>query len=151
GTALEVEAGGVAVVVRQGTFQPEGSGHAATQVFRATEAQARAVVAGVRDAEAHVARAGQNGAAGALAPLQRGVNDTEQGDRRLGGSRTSGSHHGQRNQGLFHASFSKVKHGAPVRMDTRVQARSDNHRIPGPTSFWEVVRYSTRPPFVSQR
>ena len=37
----------LAVVVVQAGFQPEGGRHAATQVFRATEAQTRAVVAGV--------------------------------------------------------------------------------------------------------
>jgi hypothetical protein len=47
--------------------------------------------------------------------------------------------HCQRNQGLFHASFSKVKHRAPVTHGLSMQARSRPHRIPGPTSFWEVV------------
>src|SRR5439155_18488303 len=113
-TATEVETTSClrttpAGVVLQSAFQPEGSGEAATQVFRATEAQTRAVVAGVGQ--------GGNGlAAGNDVAADGRVNDTEQGDGRLGGGRASRGHNGHGNQGLFHASFSKVKHRAPVRM-----------------------------------
>src|SRR5206468_12593324 len=112
GAATELQAGGIAVVRAQGAFQPEGSGQATAEVFRTTEAQASAVVAGVGqhvDVLATNDRAGGRAAEGnrGLASLHRvvgvvDVDDTEQRDRRMGGSRTRGSQRSKRNQGLFH-------------------------------------------------
>jgi hypothetical protein len=89
-----------AVVVGHAGFQPEAGGHATAEVFRTTEAQTAAVVAGV----GQLGLVGRTDAA-AVTNSQRGVNDTEQGDGRLGRSHASGRQHSQSNQGLFHCKF----------------------------------------------
>src|SRR3989344_2355129 len=94
--ALVVGAGGATgtVVVFHASFEPERSGHAATQIFNTAEAQTAAVVAGVR----------QLGLVGDAAGTVcvGSVNDTEQGYGRLSHCSAGSSQHSQGNQGFFH-------------------------------------------------
>ena len=95
-SALVVGAGVTAgtVVVVHASFEPERSGHAATQIFNTAEAQTAAVVAGVR----------QLGLVGDAAGTVcvGSVNDTEQGYGRLSHCSAGSSQHSQGNQGFFH-------------------------------------------------
>src|SRR3990167_149354 len=52
---------------------------------------------------------------------------------------------------FFIASYSKVKHRAPVRGVLGVVAPAQSRRFPGPTSWWGSCCYCTRRRAVSQR